>query len=68
MGKIKQSDLDKLKEAGKLSASAEKALKKTKSVSKKQLLQEGLSRQRMEHMFHLVFTFVVVEDLNHQMR
>ena len=35
MGKIKQSDLDKLKEAGKLSASAEKALKKTKSVSKK---------------------------------
>ena len=32
MGKIKQSDLDKLKEAGKLSASAEKALKKTKSV------------------------------------
>ena len=45
MGKIKQSDLDKLKEAGKLSASAEKA-----------------------HMFHLVFTFVVVEDLNHQMR
>ena len=35
MGKIKQSDLDKLKEAGNLSASAEKALKKTKSVSKK---------------------------------
>ena len=35
MGKIKQSDLDKLKEAGKLSTSAEKALKKTKSVSKK---------------------------------
>ena len=35
MGKIKQSDLDKLKEAGKLSVSAEKSLKKTKSVSKK---------------------------------
>ena len=35
MGKIKQSDLDKLKKAGKLSASAEKALKETKSVSKK---------------------------------
>jgi|TARA_R100001163_G_C4882795_1_gene79339 hypothetical protein len=35
MGKIKQSDLDKLKEAGKLSASAEKSLKQTKSVSKK---------------------------------
>ena len=35
MGKIKQSDIDKLKEAGKLSASAEKSLKKTKSVSKK---------------------------------
>ena len=35
MGKIKPSDLDKLKEAGKLSASSEKALKKTKSVSKK---------------------------------
>jgi hypothetical protein len=29
MGKIKQSDLDKLKEAGKLSASAEKSLKQT---------------------------------------
>ena len=35
MGKIKQSDIDKLKEAGKLSASAEKSLKQTKSVSKK---------------------------------
>ena len=35
MGKIKQSDLDKLKEACKLSASAEKSLKQTKSVSKK---------------------------------
>ena len=35
MGKIKQSDLDKLKEAGKLSSSAEKSLKDTKSISKK---------------------------------
>ena len=34
MGKIKQSDIDKLKEAGKLSASAEKSLKQTKSISK----------------------------------
>lgn len=35
MGKLKQSDLDRLKEEGLLSESAEKALKQTNSVSKK---------------------------------
>jgi hypothetical protein len=35
MGKVKQTDLDRLKESGLLSKSAEKALKSTGSVSKK---------------------------------
>ena len=35
MGKVKQTDLDRLKESGLLSKSAEKALNSTGSVSKK---------------------------------
>ena len=35
MGKVKQTDLDRLKENGLLSDSAEKALKKSNSISKK---------------------------------